>query len=456
MITRREALAFGSSVPFAGNLWKGIVWTPLDLIGEDAHGAWESEATGHVVDVSSAGLRVFHRLDDTWFQDSGLTPAFSLFARTADTLLLQHYDYRQTPFLMQTPARLTRSTRPLRAALTQADVVAPSAVFDLICRSFDHYYAFFAERGVDWTATRREAAPRLVENNGAVFDLLAGMLAPLDDGHVNLSRGERQFNAGRPKLRETLKHAWRAGASVETESAFVARWSRESRASMIATLDPGSARSGANGALEWGRLGDVGYLRVNRFSGFLAGQATRQQQVAALQSTLAEAEGAFSGTRCVIVDVAHNGGGNDAAAMVVARHFADQPRRVLTYSTRGMPDQPIELAPAGTAYPRPVVLVASEITASAAEVFVMMMRAFPHVTQVGGRTRGMLSSLLPKPFPNGFMATMVYQRVLDCTGLAYEARGLPPAREIDLFPAADLWTGYAKAVRDLAVAGAEA
>lgn len=325
-------------------------------------------------------------------------------------------------------------------------------MFDLICKSFDRYYAFFAERGVDWAAARREAAPRLSEDDDVVFDLLADMLGPLNDGHVNLSRGERQFNAGRPKLREALKQAWSAAPSDETESAFVSRWSRESRASVIAALDLGSYRSGANGALEWGRLGDAGYLRVNRFSGFLAGQAARQDQVAELQRSLAQAEVAFAGASRVIVDVAHNGGGNDAAAMVVARHFADRPRRVMTYSSRGLPDQPIELAPEGRAYPRPVLLVTSEITASAAEVFVVMMRTYPHVVQAGGATRGMLSSLLPKPFPNGFMATMAYQRVLDSAGAAYEGRGLPPERKVDLFPVADLWTGYADGIRGLAQA----
>lgn len=453
MVTRREALAFGAAVAFAGDASSQTAWAPIDQIGPDVYGTWESEATGHVVSASSAGLKTFHRLDDFWIQDPGLSPKFSLFARRDDTLLLQHYDYRGTPFLLQTPVALKRrATPPPATSLAQTDQVTPSVVFDLICKSFDRYYAFFAERGVDWAAARRQAAPRLSEDNDVVFDLLADMLAPLNDGHVNLSRGERQFNAGRPKLREALKQAWSAAPSDETESAFVSRWSRESRGSVIAALDPGTYRSGANEALEWGRLGDAGYLRVNRFSGFLAGQAARQDQVAELQRSLAQAEVAFTGANRVIVDVAHNGGGNDAAAMVVARHFADRPRRVMTYSSRGLADQPIELAPEGGAYPRPVLLVTSEITASAAEVFVVMMRAYPHVVQAGGATRGMLSSLLPKPFPNGFMATMAYQRVLDSAGAAYEGRGLPPEREVDLFPVADLWTGYADGIRGLAQA----
>jgi hypothetical protein len=58
--------------------------------------------------------------------------------------------------------------------------------------------------------------------------------------------------------------------------------------------------------------------------------------------------------------------------------------------------------------------------------------------------------LLPKPFPNGFMATMAYQHVLDAQGRAFEAQGIPPARPIELYPDDDLTGGFARALRELA------
>jgi carboxyl-terminal processing protease len=79
-----------------------------------------------------------------------------------------------------------------------------------------------------------------------------------------------------------------------------------------------------------------------------------------------------------------------------------------------------------------------------------MMRAFPHVTQVGGRTRGGLSSLLPKPFPNGFLVTLSYQRVLDADGTLFEGIGIPADRPLELFPDGDLRGGFASALSVLA------
>jgi carboxyl-terminal processing protease len=454
MQTRRTALGLLAAAPFAlGCDAEDIVWTPIADADERVYGLWESEATGHVIRVSPAGVEAFHRLDDFWIQDGGVLPTIALFAHYGDALLLQHYDYRATPYLLQAPMVLTRSALTIPDFVPYSREALPTpAVFDLFCRSYERYYAFFAERGVDWAAARRAMTPRIVQqpDDDALFDIFSEMLAPLGDGHVNLTHGGRSFNAGRNALRERLKRIWRERGAPQTEQEFVSNWSRETRAAAFQALNDDTRRARANGAIEFGRIGASGYLRINRFSEFITDGAPRPEQVAALQAALAEAERAFGDAEHVIVDVAHNGGGNDAAAMVVARHFADRRRMVLEYRVRGMPDQPLHIEPAAAPYPRRVTLLTSEITASAAETFVLMLRAFAHVTHVGGKTRGILSSLLPKPLPNSFRATIAYQRVLDSAGALYEARGVPPAREIELFPDENLTGGYANVIRALA------
>jgi len=46
-----------------------------------------------------------------------------------------------------------------------------------------------------------------------------------------------------------------------------------------------------------------------------------------------------------------------------------------------------------------VFVLTSEVTVSAGEGLVMMLRAFPHVTHMGQRTRGYVSGILDKPLP---------------------------------------------------------
>jgi C-terminal processing protease CtpA/Prc len=217
-------------------------------------------------------------------------------------------------------------------------------------------------------------------------------------------------------------------------------------------LDAGSRREGAAGALEWGTIGDsVAYVRVNRFSGFTRDAAPRPAQLDSLRSALDRMLADVGGAKAAIVDVAMNGGGMDAAAILVARRFADRERAALTKQVRHGRQQGVVLRPEGARqFTRPVVLITSEITASAAEVFVLMIRALPHVTHAGERTRGILSGLLPKPLPGGYMVTLSHQTVRDAEGRLFEATGVPPSEEIALFPSGHEATGLAEAVRGVA------
>jgi len=445
----RVLLGLVLAVLLSGAAVAGPAWRLVDASDARLQGAWENPSTGHVVVFADGQIQVFHRLDEFWIRDTGVVPAFALYAFDGEALLLQHYDYRVHPALLQAPMVFRR-----RGAVPPvADAkLPPGEVFELIWRSFDRYYAFFKERGVDWNEARRVFGPRASAAAGdeALFDVLSEMLKPLGDGHVNLSLGKRTFNAGRSALRERLKRAWAASGSTLAEQAFVSGWQKQVKDSVYEVLDKGSLRSGAAGALEWGTIGRAGYVRVNRFGGFTEAAASRPEQDEALRAALKAMDADLARTVRVIVDVALNGGGNDAAAMTVASHFADRERTVIEYRAKGAPDQRVTLGPPGAPWRRPVLLLTSEVTASAAESFVLMMRAYPHVTQVGEATRGILSSLLPKPFPNGFMATMAYQHVLDGEGRAFEAKGIPPARPIELYPDNDLTGGFARALRELA------
>jgi hypothetical protein len=400
---------------------------------------------------------VFHRLGDFCIRDNGVVPSYSLyrFGGTRDELLLHYFDYRDRPELLQAPLVFRRSAAIPDACRTEAvdGRTDPATLFELITQTFDRFYAFFGERGVNWESTKRRYAARgqALSSDEQLFEVLAEMLGPLGDGHVNLTWSDRSFNAGRPRLRARLRDAWEASESELSEGAFVSAWHRGVLESVYGVLDPGSLRSGAASAIEWGTIGDtVGYVRINRFSDFTEASQPRPAQYDSLVAALSEVQSDLASASMIIVDVALNGGGSDAAAQIVASYFADKRRPVLRYEAADAPSQEIFVSPRGGGERRRVLLLTSEVTASAAESFVLMMRAFPHVTHVGGRTRGGLSSLLPKPFPNGFRVTLSYQRVLDADGILYEGAGIPPDRQLQLFPDGNIDGGLALALTQLA------
>ena len=436
-------------------------WHRIDQTSPDSRleGVWENKNLGHLVSFSPDGVKVFHRLNDYCIRDDGAVPNYALYRFGADenVLLLHYFDYREQEELLQTPLVFHRvAALPAYCMDVGTNLTAtPAEVFDVLWKLFDRHYAFFEERGVDWDAVREKYEPRAraVNENNALFDILAEMLETLGDSHVNLYLGDRSFNAGRSRLRlrSRLADVWRKSGSDLEEQMYISDWHRRVTESVYEIMNAGSLRSGAAGAIEWGTIGEAtGYVRINRFRGFTADIAPRREQHAKLRDALREMSTDLGDTRRVIVDVALNGGGSDAAAITVASYFADRKREVIAYQVAGGPVERTTVSPADSTYTKPILLMTSEVTASAAESFVLMMRAFPHVTHVGNTTRGGLSSLLPKPLPNGFLVTISYQRVLDAQGKQYEGIGIAPERPMTLFPDKDLYGEFAAALKALA------
>ena len=422
---------------------------------EELAGIWWNPGTGHVVRFSESGREVFHLIDGFCIRDGDngdrVVPEYSLYRLAADDELeLLYHDYRDWPELLQAPfvfRALDELPEACRDPATSKDTMPAAELFALIVDAFREHYAFFDERSVDWDATVASVTPAAdaIESYEQLFDLVSEMLAPLGDGHVNLTWEDRAFNAGRPRLRQRLGDAWKVSGSELAEGAWVGTWHRGVLDSVKPLLDTGSLRTGAAGAIEWATIDErVGYIRVNRFGGFTTEPLPRPDQYAQLEEALRLMRADLGSASSLIVDVALNGGGSDRAAQLVASYFADERRHMISYEGGAGSRQDVFISPNDTPETRPVFLLTSEVTASAAESFVLMMRAFPHVTHVGGATRGGISSLLPKPLPNGFRVTLSYQRVLDAQGQLFEGRGIAPQREIELFPDEDLHGTFAR------------
>ena len=437
-------------------------WTTFDRHRPHVrlHGVWQDVSRGHLMRVRDDGVDIWHQLDGVCTPDPGLIPPFTIYRLgEGDALRVASYDYRARPELLMAPTLYRRVETAGSACdgFEAAVEVDPKGVVDLTWRLFDRFYAGFERRGVDWSAMRKSYLPRVRAVDAAedVFDVLADMLRSLNDGHVNLSMGKRHFNASVPRLRARLTKQWNADASGLTERAFVSRWNQRVTDAIDALIDPGTKRSGAAGALVWGRIGRSGYLRIGRFGRFAKPEVPRPAQLDEAEATMRQVFADFGRVDHLILDVSRNGGGHDAAAMLIAGLFADRVRPVLTYNTRQGRSALLKLFPSEETWTRPVTLITSEVTASAAEAFVLAMRTLPHVKHVGEPTRGALSGLLPKPLPNGMMVTIAFQDIVSADGGAFEGVGIPPMLPMAVFPDDDLYGGAAALIRRLAIGDAQ-
>ena len=157
---------------------------------------------------------------------------------------------------------------------------------------------------------------------------------------------------------------------------------------------------------------------------------------------MAEALTALRNTQGLIIDMRLNPGGEDGPVYNLAGRFTDSTLVGHYKQTRkrGKAEltnpKPTQLKPKGPwQYTRPVVVLTSSYTASAAEVFVMAVQQLPHVTTMGQATTGAMSWVWKIKLKHKWVVTNSYQQAFDANMLNYEGKGIPPDHAVPLPPA---------------------
>lgn len=290
-----------------------------------------------------------------------------------------------------------------------------SAVFDAVVELFDKHYSFFDKRSVDWprrvAEARRQLRPSM--KNADLFALLKKLLRPIGDSHVGIEAGiaghQEDFSASDESLRQ----------QPEGEPIVAGHWNpRAARAALGTSLR-------TRGDISFGRFAkkNVGYIEV---------ATMYRMKIPELEDALDDALQSLQDVDALIVDVTRNGGGFDSYARLIAARFAE--KDTVAYSKYagdfpGATPQKIELkASARRRFTKPVFLISSQDTVSAAEVFALAMRALPNVIHVGETTDGSLSDELWKKLRNGWIVGLSNEVYLDSEGAAWEGLGVPPEK----------------------------
>jgi carboxyl-terminal processing protease len=432
-------------------------------------GVWREAGYGRLLEIGEKGFDLYHETSILCYRDEDVVDArldsrYALYDLSPDgaTLTLYFHDLGKTTRHFQNHQRFERiSSLPIGCvpSLRETRFERPEFIFDLFWQTFADHYAFFDERGVNWNRIRDDFRPRVRADMtpSDMFDLFSEMLGPLNDGHVNLYLGqERRFSAGRNSLTPVLRREFDRLKPTHNFGAFVGTWV-DSQKKAASAFVRGDIRKAANDTIWWGHIDDdLGYVNIYALTGFIqeATWSNRAQQLAIVDDALEEILVAFRDKRAILLDLTHNQGGFDAASDLVASRFADKARHVLTvqaFRTSESKAETVTVVPSGrTRFIKPVFVLTSEVTVSAGEGLVAMLRAFPHVTHMGQRTRGYVSGILNKPLPASLAVSVTSQIIRTPAGDVYEGRGILPQVEVDVFPPDDILGGYPRALRKAA------
>lgn len=354
----------------------------------------------------------------------------------------------------------------------------PMINYNMLWQTMDDYYAFFDLRGVEWDQVAEISRPLVsgVSQDIELINLFQQMLAPLQDGHVHLTNDELGafWSAGftpdwlqrvfayfqQENTAEALQAAFDQQNEYSELGVFVDAQigqlfevlnakQQENIASYLATVQCDSSTD-----ICWGiSTNNVGYLLIDRMQSY-QGEGIEPTTIADLNVLNATLDNAFltlSGTDALIIDIRQNQGGEDRISMEIAGRFVEVEQIAFRKKARHLDvfanEHDVMLMPIGeNPYKKPVYLLVSGGSYSAAEVFALTMKGLPNVTLVGEPTGGILSDAISKTLPNGWEFSLSSEVYSDLDGQIYEGTGVPVDHEADFFVVENILAG-----RDLAI-----
>jgi hypothetical protein len=299
----------------------------------------------------------------------------------------------------------------------------PEGSFEELWRTFRDRYPFFELRKVDWARQYEIFRPRVTSatSDAELFELLCQMLAPLNDGHVELQA--RLDGKRRRFVAEEKPRFYREFSDADIKALF--------KTSERTLIDNGFAPPARSDAwmLRYSRSERFGYLRILELEG------VRKSDLTAALDRIAGDFGELAG---FMIDIRDCPGGEDSVAIAIVNRFCDRRRVAFHRKSKTGPGQddftPLRtwyIEPQGAAqFTGPVVLLTCDAVFSGAEAFALAIRELPHVTIVGDHTNGVFSYTLDRTLPNGWTYCLSYQIYYSADMVCYEGKGVPADIEL--------------------------
>jgi len=286
----------------------------------------------------------------------------------------------------------------------------PQGNFEALWKIVDEHYCFLDYKkevyGLDWNNVYDKYKVRVNSSmtSEQLFEVLAGMLGELRDGHVNLTTA---FDYGR-------NWSWYENYPANMSDSLLRRYL-------------GTDYKIAAG-LYYRILDDnIGYIR---YSSFLNAVGDGNLDDVLMHMMLC---------RGLIIDIRGNGGGDLTNAEKLAARFCNEKTLVGYVQHKTGPGhsdfsdkEPRYLEPSsGLRWQKSVCILTNRMVFSAANEFVMYMKQLPRVTIVGDHTGGGAGMPFSSSLPNGWMVRFSAVPMYDAQGHSCEF-GIAPDVPVQL------------------------
>ena len=414
--------------------------------GRDMEGVWQSVGHGWVLEIRDSLSYGFFDITDNSCLLSRKAPLDELMPSLrleGDTLYLKRGILRY-PFI-----RLENLPESCRGPLTPALANDPIYNFDVFAQTVTEHYVFRKLNHINWDSLRREQRGKLTASSAdtALYRVLDETLTILKDNHAFLEATDKVY--------EELSGTSTVEVQPIPDSVALTEYGDFQVAAMVARHHLAEELTEDSWLIQWGWMADStafvqikamwlyadleipealieenGYVDayVDTFHTMDEGMYIRKE-VAGVRNIMARVMDDLGGAPRMVLDVRFNGGGQDAVSFEILRHFNDRRRLVALEQVKSgdslTPKQGLYLQASAKPYLKPVYILTSPQTGSAAEAFTLASRSLPHVKRIGSPTSGALSTALEKQLPNGWKFSISNELFMDTEGVYYENKGVP-------------------------------
>ncbi|MEM9673200.1 MAG: S41 family peptidase [Bacteroidota bacterium] len=433
------------------------------IINPRISGYWKSLGGGYILDATADSIQLYSYTKNFCYKEKndyleGLLNAQSQFLSQGDTISIFLTDFGDKTSELQPRNDFVRiSSLPDCISFSELQQSSPTLLFNLFIETLKENYAFSKERNLDWSAISEEFRTRLSDETTQeeLFQLMGEVVRLTKDHHTKIiaQDGRTLQFTGVPSA-EIVMDDFNSQSEVEDLNDYFNLFFKTNYENISDSLLHGKGQKVANKKIEWGSLDDkIGYIHIHSFAGFAPSSISRKQQLDTINYYMKEIISDFIDKDAIIVDVSFNFGGYDASGLTIASYFTDKPMLAYTSQvySRGVFQNESELyvnPSEKVNFTKPVYLLTTDISRSAAESFAMMMKALPNVKLVGMNTLGILSGMLGKSIGE-FYFTSSNQRLLSPDNEIYEVSGVKPDIELEVFTKENVFEGHKDAVREV-------
>jgi carboxyl-terminal processing protease len=285
----------------------------------------------------------------------------------------------------------------------------PINSFEMFWSDFNKFYPSFGIKHINWDSAYIINRPKITDQTpgNELYNILSGMIKPFKDGHVTLVSNFGQCNSySIPSEYFSYMRIYPQSylSSFEINNSNVSYWSVKNN--------------------------NIGYISINTFDVKSETFVYADDSFLIIDDIIKQ----FKDKDGIIIDLRWNVGGLPANVETFVDRFTDKKRLYIKLRSKNGPARndfsewtDCYIEPKGPElFLKPVVVLTSKRTGSAAEWFTLAMRTLPNTTVVGDTTAGCFSPKVERELPNGWSFTLSSKIAVSADMVQYEGFGIPP------------------------------